>query len=141
MTEDGERLREALLELQLLRDREARNLRETRTLLECLEANTAAPTPEAALSAIFDSLSDRIGADLCLLVALSEDGSATVRASDAAHAVGRHLAPPFDLSRRPRNLLDHAAKGDGAAISTCRPMPGCSRSPSSPGRDASRSWR
>ena len=110
MSED-ERLREALLELQLLREREARSLQETRTLLHCVEAFSAAPSPEDALRSIFTSLSNKIGADRTALCSISPDGSARVLASDDQGWVGCHLVPPRDLSDRPRNLMDHTRLG------------------------------
>jgi PAS domain S-box-containing protein len=108
---DDERLREALLELQILRAREARALEDTRTLLACLEAFSSAATPSAALSALFDTLSDRIGASRCAMITKAEDG-AVVTASDAADWVGATLGAPIDLFQRPRDVSDLALLGD-----------------------------
>jgi len=105
MAED-ERLREALLELQLLRTREAQSLDETRKLVECLEAYSSAATPGEALSSIFVSLRNTIGADVSLLGQIDETGAFTVLASDARALTGQCLVPPFDLSARSRNIAD-----------------------------------
>lgn len=105
MAED-ERLREALLELQLLREREAKSLRETRNLLECLEAYSRATTPGEALSSIFVSLRNTIGADLSLLGEVSGDRTFTVSASDNRQLIGLRLEPPYDLAARARDVLD-----------------------------------
>ena len=105
MAED-ERLREALLELQLLRTREAQSLDETRKLVECLEAYSSAATPGAALSSIFISLRNTIGADVSLLGQIDKTGAFTVLASDARALTGQCLVPPFDLSARSRNIAD-----------------------------------
>ncbi|MEM9765092.1 MAG: hypothetical protein AAF968_21760, partial [Pseudomonadota bacterium] len=106
-----ERLREALLELQALREREARTLGETRALLRCLEAYSAAPGPAEALASIFVSLSGTVGADLSLLVEAGADGAIRVAASDGAALPGAALGPPFDPFSRPRNLSDLDAAG------------------------------
>ncbi|MGR3513184.1 MAG: PAS domain-containing protein [Paracoccaceae bacterium] len=105
MAED-ERLREALLELQLLRKREAQSLDETRKLLECLEAYSGAATPGQALSSIFVSLRNAIGADVSLLCEIEEAGGLVVLASDDPSLTGICFAPPFDLAERPRSLVD-----------------------------------
>ncbi len=110
MAED-ERLREALLELQLLRKREAQSLEETRKLLECLEAYSGAATPGEALSSIFVSLRNAIGADVSLLCEIEETGALVVLASDDPTLTGNRLVPPFDLAERPRSLVDLSLLG------------------------------
>ncbi|MEM6385664.1 MAG: PAS domain-containing protein [Pseudomonadota bacterium] len=103
---DDERLREALLELQLLRKREAQSLDETRTLLECLEAYSSATTPGEALSSIFISLRNTIGADVSLLGKIEGDGAFTVLGSDGPLLASQSIVPPFDLAARSRNIVD-----------------------------------
>ena len=121
MAED-ERLREALLELQLLRDREAKSLRETRNLLECLEAYSSATMPGEALSSIFVSLRNTIGADLSLLGEVSGDGAFTVSASDNRELIGLCLTPPYDFveavthGKHTSTAIDHERPGDGCVI-------------------------
>lgn len=110
MAED-ERLREALLELQHLREREAKSLRDTRNLLECLEAYSSANTPGEALSSIFVSLRNTIGADVSLLGEIHESGAFEVFASDDRALTGIYLQPPFDLSLRRRDVLDLSLLG------------------------------
>lgn len=110
MAED-ERLREALLELQLLRQREAQSLDETRKLLECLEAYSSATTPADALTSIFVSLRKTLGADLSILAELADDGSCLITASDTAQHVGLRLVPPFDLAARARDILNLSMLG------------------------------
>lgn len=105
MAED-ERLREALLELQLLREREARSLEETKALLDCLEAYTSAPNAGAALASIFQSLRQKIGAALSLLVTRKEDAGICIVASDDPGLLGKAVSPPFDLFARARNVSD-----------------------------------
>jgi PAS domain S-box-containing protein len=105
MAED-ERLREALLELQMLRDREAQVLDETKTLLDCVEAYSTAKSPGAALSSLFLSLQQKIGAVLTLMVARDEDGHPEIVASDDPSVVGAALGAPIDPFDRPRNVFD-----------------------------------
>ena len=105
MPED-ERLREALLELQLLRDREAHTLKETQGLLECLEAYTSASGPREALGSIFRSLREHIGADRTIIVAKEGTGDLYIMASDQSRDVGTRIKPPIEIFPRPRILLD-----------------------------------
>ena len=72
---NDEPLREALLELQTLREREARSLTETKALLSSLENYTSAPDASAALSSVFDSLGREIGAGCSLLLGAVDRGN------------------------------------------------------------------
>ena len=110
MAED-ERLREALLELQFLRDREARTLEETKALLDCLEAFTSAPHAGDALASIFFSLAKKVGASLSLLVAQRDEGGLWIVASDDPACLGLMITPPFDPFARARNILDVSMLG------------------------------
>ncbi|MEL6690951.1 MAG: PAS domain-containing protein, partial [Pseudomonadota bacterium] len=124
MAED-ERLREALLELQFLRDREARTLEDTKALLDCLEAFTSAPDAGYALASIFLSLSQKVGASLSLLVAAHDEGGLWIVASDDPACLGVTIAPPFDPFSRARNILDLSmlgAWGDGFSPEAYRGM-------------------
>ena len=112
MAED-ERLREALLELQMLRDREAHVLNETKTLLDCLEAYTSAKNPADALESIFMSLHQKTGATMTLLLAKSDDGVQVV-ASDVVDVMGGQVDAPIDLFERSRSILDLSVLGDWA---------------------------
>ena len=105
MAED-ERLREALLELQFLRDREARNLDETKALLDCLEAFTSAPNAGDALVSIFVSLRQKVGAALTIIVTRKDDGTTCIVASDDPWQLGVEIVPPFDPFGRPRYISD-----------------------------------
>ncbi|MDX8346898.1 PAS domain-containing protein [Cognatiyoonia sp. IB215446] len=110
MAED-ESLREALLELQFLRDREARTLEETKTLLDCLEAFTGAPSAGDALASIFLSLRQKVGAALSLVVALNDDDALSIVASDDPDLLSLAIAPPFDPFTRARNISDLGVLG------------------------------
>ena len=65
--EDDERVREALLELERLRDREAERLRETRALLAALEALSTGADVDAGLLALLASINASLGCDGVLL--------------------------------------------------------------------------
>jgi len=112
MAED-ERLREALLELQMLRDREAQVLEETKTLLDCLEAYSTAQSPNAALASIFMSLRQKIGSVASLILERDETGGAMIVAADGAALIGTKLVSPVDLFDRPRNVGPFAFGGLG----------------------------
>ncbi|MEM6307713.1 MAG: PAS domain-containing protein, partial [Pseudomonadota bacterium] len=108
---DDERLREALLELQFLRDREARALKETQSLLNCLESYSTAAGPAQALSSLFQSLRSEIDADCTILVAAGDGDSVYITASDDPRDIGQILIPPTDIMKRPRNLANMHAMG------------------------------
>ena len=104
MAED-ERLREALLELQMLRDREARSLEDTKTLLDCLEAYTSAQSPGDALASIFLSLRQKIGAVHGLILTRTDDGGAEIAACDDPDVISLRVVAPVDLFARPAQRL------------------------------------
>lgn len=101
-----EQLREALLELQVLRDREAQSLNETQALLESLEAYTAADQASGALASVFFSLHNKIGAALTLMVTAGPRDGVTVIASDDPDWLGRDIDLPFDPFGRSRSVFD-----------------------------------
>lgn len=107
-----ERLREALLELQILRDRETRVLAETQALLNCLEAYSSAPDAASALQTVFDGLAENVGSELSIF-AIGEDRwtSRIVAASDPELVDGR-LVAPFDVTRKSRVLVNFRNAGD-----------------------------
>lgn len=107
MAED-EKLREALLKLQMLRDREANVLEETKSLVECLEVYTSARSPGDALASIFMSLRQKLGASRSLLLRQSRDGHIEVAGCDDPTLLGMVVSAPFDLFERPRNISDIA---------------------------------
>ncbi len=108
---DDERLREALLELQMLRDREAQGLEETKALLDCLEAYSSARNPGDALASIFMSLHQKIGAVLTVMVGRSDGGEPEILASNDAAILNKPLRAPFDPFDRTRNVSDLALLG------------------------------
>lgn len=97
---DDERLREALLELKVLRDREARRLEDTQALLSCFQAYAEAPDPEAALASIFGSLRQTIQAVATLVVERAADGAARIVATDAPRLQGHTLGAPVQSPTR-----------------------------------------
>ncbi|MEL7463857.1 MAG: PAS domain S-box protein [Pseudomonadota bacterium] len=70
---DDEALREALIELEALRRREATALRESNALVNCLSAVATARTPEAALARLLDAIRDSVE---CAVVAIVGEGEA-----------------------------------------------------------------
>ncbi|MEO1702312.1 MAG: PAS domain-containing protein [Pseudomonadota bacterium] len=108
---DDERLRETLLELQILRDREASMLAETRRLAACLEAFSTSENPNAALNALFATIVQTTEATHILLLEKATDGSTLIVASNRTDWEGKQLLAPIDLHSRPRNVTDHRLLG------------------------------
>lgn len=71
---DDERLREALLELDVLRRREAEKSRESGAILAALEAMATTPDASAGITALLTSIEGALGADLVALFAIEDDG-------------------------------------------------------------------
>lgn len=103
---NDEALREALLELHILREREAKVLAESRTLIDCLEAYSLAASAGEALASIFVSLAQKFGASLSFLAAPQETGVIEIVAASDQTLLDQVLHLPFDLFERPRNLSD-----------------------------------
>ncbi|MEN0000655.1 MAG: PAS domain-containing protein [Pseudomonadota bacterium] len=128
---DDERLRETLLELQMLRDREASLLQETRNLAECLEAYSQAGDPSSALVSIFVSLQQKMGAQLSLLVERGADDRLEIVSSSNAALVGTTIETPVDLFARARNVSDMALLGIWQARTPFDPYAGLLVAPAS----------
>lgn len=111
MTKD-ESVREALLELQFLREREAAVLAETQSLLSCLEVYTNAKTPGAALRGLFRDIKAQTGASLLVLVARTEDArTGEILAASLPGVEGAFCAAPVSLFSKTRNLRNLVAAG------------------------------
>ena len=115
---DDERLREALLELQVLRDREVAAHAETSALLAALEAHASAPDPGAAIDALIEAMGRGVGSTRMLVVdriapdpppPAPEPPAARVLHSTKASDVGTRLHPPVDPFARARNIADQSA--------------------------------
>lgn len=106
-----EELREALLEVQLLREREARALRESHALLQVLEALATADSPEAAIDALLHSVRAVTHAAGVAIARKTTDGFSLRRVAPADWT-DLMLRPSVDLLRKARNLADlHADPG------------------------------
>ncbi|MEM6677961.1 MAG: PAS domain S-box protein [Pseudomonadota bacterium] len=105
MTDKDEALREALLELKLLREREAAALRESKALLAGLESMNAAESPDDALPRLFATI--RSGLD-CAAVALLSGPKGEGRLSHATDAAlnGLSLRTGLGARDRPLRLVD-----------------------------------
>ncbi|MEO1748107.1 MAG: PAS domain-containing protein, partial [Pseudomonadota bacterium] len=108
---DDERLREILLELQILRDREAGLFAETKRLADCLEAFSTADNPTSALNALFATIGQTTGARRIMLIEKGVDGSSTIVFSNQLDWEGKQLIAPVDLYIRPRNVTDLSLLG------------------------------
>ncbi|GAB5467122.1 MAG: PAS domain-containing protein [Rhodospirillales bacterium] len=104
-----ENLREALLELSLLREQEAAALRESRALLHCLAEMTKAPTPTAALRALLTSVKEAFACEAAAFLVEDGDGVRIDLATDEA-LTGVIAAAEELLDAKPRRIVDLRAK-------------------------------
>ncbi|RED18075.1 PAS domain-containing hybrid sensor histidine kinase/response regulator [Pontivivens insulae] len=107
-----EALREALLELQTLRERETAAHTTTANLLACLEALNSAEDPRTGLRALLQVLVSRLNADQAMLVEGVGGMRTRVTISDGSTPAGAEIVFPFSPFRRQRNLMDLHAAGE-----------------------------
>lgn len=107
---NDERLREALLELEVLRRREAERSRESNAILSALEAMSATDDAAAGITALLASIQDALG---CALVALFDrvDDTLQLRFPDHADLKGLQWAAPGLVAKKRRIVDLHAVKG------------------------------
>ena len=101
---NDERLREALLELETLRGREAERLRESQALLGALEALTASENVDAGLVALLSSIEGSLGCDGVVLFESREDALVLRLPEPSRGAAPAWTAP--GLLTRPRRIVD-----------------------------------
>jgi len=99
---DDEQLREALLELELLRQREAETLTASRRLVACLEAYSKALDAGHALEALLVEMTRALEADKIVLLRDAPGGEAIVLARTGGKAVDITVRAPVDLFSRKR---------------------------------------
>ena len=104
---DDEALREALIELDALRKREANALRESNALVRCLSAVTTASDPEAALSSLLEAIKSALACDLVAIIGEKNHNVSVVVATDPTMA---SLDAPAALlkGKRPRRIVSLA---------------------------------
>ncbi len=101
----NERLREALLEIEFLREREKNTLRETKALFDILRLNTGRGTPKDILRKSLLKCSDVVGAQGAAIVTFSEKTLTVEAASDEdIERQSYPISPPFFA--KARNVLD-----------------------------------
>ena len=106
--EDDERLREALIELETLRVREAERLRETQAVLSAIEALAGSADVETGLAALLNSIETSLGCDGVALFEASGD-RVTLRMPLSVPAP-EWIAP--GLLTRSRRIVDlHGTRG------------------------------
>ena len=107
--EDDERLREALMELETLRVRDAARLQETRALLTALEALTASASVDEGLDVLLRSIRDSLACDGVVLFETEGD---VLRVSLPSSQADRFDWTAPGLLTRPRRIVDlHRTKG------------------------------
>ncbi|MCH2163283.1 MAG: PAS domain-containing protein [Marinovum sp.] len=109
---DDERLREALLELQLLRDREAQSLAHAQTLADCLEAYSTAPDAEAALKSLLSAIGTKVEVDVTLILSEPKNNRSDVLVTSDERFLDATITAPLNLSGRSRNLANLNAVGE-----------------------------
>lgn len=110
----NEQLREALLEIEVLRARERQTLQETRALLDILKQTTANGDPAGALQRALRTAAGGVGADVVVLARSSGQGL-EVEASSATGQTLASLPIPPAFVAKPRNVSD---VGRVAALAT-----------------------
>ncbi len=104
---DDERLREALVELQDLRNREARLLDEAQILFDVLNTLSGAETVSEAVSKLLSTTQRALNADAVALVSASEDGHVrVVRSTQPSLDDLNEAVDVFPVFSKPRNLVD-----------------------------------
>lgn len=107
MNTDAETLRSALLEVDLLRSREARSRRENELLVRILTQLKSRAEPAAIIEGLLQSISAGLGADAAVLVSVDRaTGSAVITHSDQSRLVGANWEAGTALFRKPRNFLN-----------------------------------
>lgn len=105
MSEKDEALREALLELKLLREREAAALRESRALLEGLSCMNAAASPDEALPQLLQTIRSSLSCDaVALLTGPVEQG--TISHTTDTQLSGLRLDALAGVRTRPMRVAD-----------------------------------
>lgn len=99
-TENDEALREALVELAMLREREAEALRASNALLAALNAIREADSPEKALPALLSDITTSLRADAAMIVSQRRGAATAIATTDAA----------LDGLIMPAELLDAARR-------------------------------
>ena len=104
---DDERLREALVELQDLRNREARLLNEAKVLFDVLNTLSVAQTVPEAVANLISTTQRALNADVVGLLSVSDDGSVrTVDATDLVFGSLGRKPEDFPVFAKPRNVVD-----------------------------------
>ena len=103
--ETEERLREALLELSLLREREASALRQSNALLDGLARMTGAVSPAKALDDLLASARTSLGCDAAFVIEPGDTGARVVQ-STQPELMGVSLPPELLHGSRTRRVAD-----------------------------------
>ncbi|MEM6486673.1 MAG: PAS domain S-box protein [Pseudomonadota bacterium] len=105
MTDKDEALREALIELKLLREREAAALRESNALLEGLSGMNAAETPDEAVPQLLGAIRASLGCDAVVLLSGPRGRGAISHATDPA-LIGVAMGDAPGARTRPMRVAD-----------------------------------
>ncbi len=106
MAED-ETLREALIELDALRRREATALRESNALVTCLSAVATSPTPDAALANLLKAINDALECSIVAIIGAASGRAEVLVATDSA-MIGLPAPPDLMKGRKARRIVSLA---------------------------------
>lgn len=101
----NENLREALLEIEVLREREHETLRETKALLEILRITTEGVEPLSALRSALSKSAEVLGAE-CVFIGRVDTQGLLVETSTSPDLQNAQIEIDPDFLEKPRNILD-----------------------------------
>ncbi|MEM9783635.1 MAG: PAS domain-containing protein, partial [Pseudomonadota bacterium] len=107
MIEKDETMREALLELKLLREREASALRESNAVLNGLASMNEAASPDGAVPRLLASIQQSLGCD-CVALLVGPSGRGTISHTTEPALEGLALNAALGARQRPMRVSDTA---------------------------------
>ncbi len=102
---EGERLREVLVEVQSLREREAKALKQTQTLLAIFEDVAIAPSPGEAIANFLDQVRIGTGADFVEIVTIQDSLCSPTHVSPATFEK-TSFQSPVNFGKKQRRYAD-----------------------------------
>ncbi len=104
---NDEALREALIELEALRQREAVALRESNALVSCLSAVATSTNPELSLDNLLKAINEAVESTIVAVIGMSGDHAVVLAATDK-HLVGLPAPATLTKGRKARRIVSLA---------------------------------
>lgn len=105
---DDEALREALIELDALRQREAAALRESKALVSCLSAVAASTNPELSLDRLLQAVNEAVKSTIVAIIGETPTGSEVIAATDR-RLIGAPAPAQLMKGRKARRIVSLSA--------------------------------